>query len=238
MLQEYLPKQFGGRCVVKIDSTSFKFSVVARDLAQLQNIHWMRVLTDDDDRLVVFVPVSGMEKRPGLLKLGTSSKGHKSLIAKGLISQTPWIKAVASLKDLEARKFEMKKYPGPVPSKPDIRSQTPWFIRLMPAFEESVLPSQIGSLGPGKKGIYRYLSDGEVVYIGKGNIRNRYQAEPDRDLWRISIIEYSIIEDDQNALEWEAWWIDRFRKENNGHLPRYNRNAGINIGDLSATVVR
>lgn len=229
MLQEYIPKQFGDRCVVKIDPTSFKFSVVARNLAQLKDILWMRVLTDEDDRLVVFVPVSGMEKRPGLLKLGTSSKGHKSLTAKGLISQTPWIKAVASLKDLEARKFEMKKYLGPIPPKPDIQSQPPWFIRLMPAFEEEVLPSEIDSLGPGKKGIYRYLHEGEVVYIGKGNIRDRYRTESNRKLWGVSRIEYSVIEDDQKAREWEAWWIDRFQEGNNGDLPRYNQIRGTQL---------
>ena len=225
MIQAYEPKQYRSRCVVTLTPTAFKFSVLARDTAQLQDIHWMRLLTDEDNRLVVFEPVAGMEKRSGLLKLGTSRTGHKTLTAKGLIASTPWIKGVASLEDVEARKFEMKEYPGPLP--PGTHGQRPWFIRLVPAFEESVVPSQVGSLGLDTKGIYRYLSDGEVVYIGKGIIRDRYQAEPQRASWRISRIEYSIIEDDQEALEWEAWWIDRFRKENNGHRPRYNRIDGV-----------
>ena len=185
----------------------------------------MRVLTDEDDRIVVFEPVAGMEKRPGLLKVGTSRKGHKTLTAKGLIASTPWIKAVALLEDVEARKFEMKEYPGPLPA--GIRGQRPWFIQLIPAFEASVVPSQVGSLGPDTKGIYRYVSDGEVVYIGKGVVRDRYQAEPQRASWAISRIDYSIIENDQRALEWEAWWIDRFREQNNGHRPRYNRVDGV-----------
>ena len=183
----------------------------------------MRVFTDDDKRLVVFRPVSGLEKRPGLLKLGTSRKGYKTLTAKGVIAQTTWIGAVARLADVEARKFELKEYPG---SLPPGEGESPWFIRLMPAFEESVVPSQVGSLGPGIKGIYRYFSGGMVVYIGKGIIRDRYQQEPERASWGVSRIEYSMIEDDQEALEWEAWWIERFRKENGGAFPKYNRVGG------------
>ena len=227
MLQDYEPKQYGNRCVVTILPKGFLFSVVARNNAQLEDVHWMRVLIDPDDRLVVFAPVSGLEKKPGLLKLGTSQKGHKKLTAKGLIAQTPWIKSVAYLRDLEARKFEFRPYPGPLPPKPDIQGQSPWFIRLMPAFEESVVPSKIGNLDQGTKGIYRYLSANEVVYIGRGNIRDRYQSDPRRASWEISKIEYSTIEDDQKALEWEDWWLKRFRKENSGHLPRYNLIGGV-----------
>lgn len=223
MLKAYEPKQYGGRCVVTITPKSFKFSVLARDTARLGDIHWMRVFTDEVDRLVVFRPVSGLERRPGLLKLGTSRKGYKTLTAKGLIARTAWIGAVARLADVEARKFKLRKYPGKLPPG---EGERPWFIRLMPAFEESVVPSRVGILGSGDKGIYRYFSDGEVVYIGKGIIRDRYQQESERASWGISRIEYSIIEDDQEALKWEAWWIDRFRKENGGNLPRYNRVGG------------
>ena len=229
MLKPYEPKYYGARCEVTVTPISFKFSVVARNTAQLQNIHWMRVLTDEDDRLVVFQPVSGMQKRPGLLKLGTSGKGHKTLTAKGLIAQNPWINAVARLRDLAARKFEMREYAGQLPPGP---GEKPWFIRLMPAFEESAMPSQIGRLDPNVRGIYRYLSGDEVIYIGKGIVRDRYQQESERASWRISKVEYSIIQDDQEALEWEAWWIDRFRNENNGRLPRYNRVGGVQLHEV------
>ena len=228
MIRTYEAKEQGIRCVVTMTPTAFKFSVRARDLAQLHDIHWMRVHTDDDERLVVFEPVPGIEKRPGLLKLGTSSKRHKTLTAKGLINSTPWIKAVSLLEHVESRKFDMEEYSGPLPK--GVRGKKPWFIRLMPAFEESVVPSRVGDLGPDKKGIYRYLSDGEVVYIGKGNIRNRYQEEPNRPSWRVSRIEYSVIKDDedgQKAMEWESWWIERFKEQNNGHRPRYNLNDGV-----------
>ena len=67
----------------------------------------------------------------------------------------------------------------------------------------------------------------EVVYIGKGSIRDRYQTDPRRASWRISKIEYSVIKDDQKALEWEAWWLKRFRKKNKGRLTKYNQTGGV-----------
>ena len=212
--------------MVTVNPTSFTFSVEARDMANLKDMHWMRVHTDPDERLIVFEPFAGLDKRPGLLKLGTSNMGHKRLTAKGLIAQRPWIKAVAAL-PLEQRKFEIKPYLGPMPpSKKNGEARKPWYIQLMPAFEEFVIPSQIDRFAATEKGIYRYWSDDEVVYIGKGNIRERFQSETERKNWLVSKIEYSVIEDDQEAFEWESWWIERFREENNGHRPRFNKVGG------------
>ena len=228
-LRTYQPSLNRGQCEVTITPTSFKFSYVARDRAQLNDIHWMRVHMDSDDRLIVFEPVPGVGKRRGCLKLGTSKRGHKTLTAKGLISQELWIREIARLPNVAYRRFEMSEYHGSIPDRQE--TTTPWFIRLMPAFEERVFPSEINSLPQDAKGIYRYRGgdDGdEVVYIGKGCIRDRYQQEPARSDWKVSRIEYSLIQDDQQALEWEAYWIERFKQETNGRLPRYNKIGGHN----------
>ena len=227
-LETYQPKYFQGPCDVTITPTSFKFSVAARDAAQLLNIHWMRVHLDRQDRLIVFEPIPGLEKGPDLLKLGTTkSRGYKSLTAKGLIAKTRWIQAVAVECDVSARKFEMKKYPGSPPPLPpgSRRGNSLWFIQLMPAFEESVVPSRIHDLSPEAKGIYRYRKGDDVIYIGKGLIRDRYN-EIGRDDWEVSRIEYSILSDDQKTLEWESWWICRFQREHNGNLPLHNHVRG------------
>ena len=233
-LQTYHPRDIGARCVVTITPRAFRFSVTASNTANLGEIHWMCIHTDPDDRRIVFEPVPGLNKRPGLLKLGTQSGGYRILIAKGLIAQSPWIKSIAAM-PVEARRFEMKQYPGPLPplehdgSKP---RKPAWYIQLMPAFEKSIVPSEIKQLGSNTKGIYRYRGGAngeEVIYIGKGNIRNRFEEEPLREKWNVSRIEYSTIRDnenDQKAYEWEAWWIQRFKKENNGRRPRYNRADG------------
>ncbi|MCY3821476.1 MAG: hypothetical protein OXH52_19340 [Gammaproteobacteria bacterium] len=120
----------------------------------------------------------------------------------------------------------MKPYLGPVPSPaPGERSGSACgYIRLMPAFEESITPSRITESRDDLKGIYRYLGGGdgqEVIYIGKGSIRRRFQEEAARRQWNVSRIEYSALDDDQTAYEWEAWWIQRHREEH-GDRPRYN----------------
>lgn len=223
MLRTYEPTQFVGHTAVTVNRYNFRFSVAARNAANLLDIHWMRVHTDPHDRLVVFEPFAGLEKVPGTLKLGTQRRGYKVLTAKGLIAQTSWIRAVSVL-NAEQRRFELKRYPGPIPptSAGANRARPSYYIQLMPAFEQAVAPSQIGTLPIGTKGIYRYWSGNELVYIGKGDVRDRYQHEVARRDWNISKIEYSVIEDEQQAFEWESWWIERFRQDNNGHLPIHN----------------
>ena len=82
---------------------------------------------------------------------------------------------------------------------------------------------------PGVAATLALIGD-NVVYIGKGSIRDRYQTDPRRASWGISKIEYSVIKDDQKSLEWEDWWLKRFRKKNNGHRPKYNQTGGV--GDV------
>ena len=225
-LQTYQSKNFQGRCVVLMTPTGFRFSVAARDMAQLSQVNWMRLHTDSEARLIVFEPVPGLEKKPDLLKLGTSKKGHKSLAAKGLIAGMPWIQAVATQSSPEARRFDLKKYHGALPPPPGgNRGNQPWYIQLMPAFENSVFPSNLHALNSDTRGIYRYLKGNEVIYIGKGRIRERYQ-ELVRRTWEVEKIEYSEIAEDEKAFEWEAWWIDRFQQEHNGNLPLYNQVRG------------
>ena len=221
-LRKYVPKAYqDDRGLVTVDATSFKFNATARNLAQLHDVHYMQVHMDSDERLIVFEPMTGTHKMPDWLKLG-SRRGHKSLPAKGIVSSNDWIRAVAR-QEIADRKFEIRRYDDG-----DVRG---WAIQLMPAFEKSVVPSEIQRLESCEKGIYRYRggdSGDEVIYIGKGSIRDRYQRESQREGWAVSRIDYSLVEDDQRAFEWEAFWIRRFQDENNGRLPRFNRVGGRN----------
>ena len=221
-LRKYVPKAYrDDRCLVTIDVASFKFNVAARNLAGLHDVHYMQVHLDSEDRLIVFEPMQGAKKMEGWIKLGTR-KGNKSLTAKGIVSRNEWIKAVAR-QDIADRKFEIHRYDGEVQG---------WSIQLMPAFEKSVVPSEIPDIDTGEKGIYRYRggdNGDEVIYIGKGSIRDRFQQESQRRDWEVSRIEYSIVKDDQRAYEWEAYWIRRFQDENNGRLPRFNQVGGRSL---------
>jgi hypothetical protein len=96
----------------------------------------------------------------------------------------------------------------------------------MPSFEMVVERQQSGLISDDARGIYRYRdAKGEVVYIGKGAIRNRL-GEPQRKSWEFRWIDYSPIALEQDQFTWEAFWIDRFKESNNGRLPYYNRQAG------------
>ncbi|MEE9121970.1 MAG: hypothetical protein V3U56_11900 [Syntrophobacteria bacterium] len=142
-------------------------------------------------------------------------KKRKSVMcsARGIVLKYPWLEAVAKLPKAKDRRFEPKKV-GNL-----------WVIELCPAFEhrKSRKSKDISSdLG----GIYRYRREnGKIVYIGKGAIKNRLML-PERQEWDFDVVEYSIIEDPDQQVRWETYWIDRFKEENNGELPHHNKVSG------------
>ncbi len=181
-LRIYQPTDQATGPKVLIDTgKGFLFSATAIRAASLAEVHWIRLYPDDDDRVIVFEPVPGVDKPLYGLKLGQSSRGSRRLTGKGIINQTPWIRAVSMLPDTADRKFDLKPYHGPLPEVAGCgQNRTAWYIRLMPAFEETIAVAEIRALSSNVKGTYRYLGgdDGrEVVYIGKGRIKDRYRQE-------------------------------------------------------------
>ena len=104
-----------------------------------------------------------------------------------------------------------------------------WVVTLCPAFEYSMKREENRKLQDEIKGIYQYKNkDGEIVYIGKGNIKARL-ADKKRDEWIFTVVEYSKMDSDSDAFEWENFWIDKYKENNNGELPRYNIISGHEI---------
>jgi hypothetical protein len=99
----------------------------------------------------------------------------------------------------------------------------------MPSFETRVNRSDATRINFGDKGIYRYLKNTQIVYIGKGNVRDRLN-EQQREDWDFDIIEYSIIEKQDEQFEWENYWIEKYKEENEGFLPTYNLISGNKKG--------
>jgi len=97
-----------------------------------------------------------------------------------------------------------------------------WYINLFPTFEKKI--SDISNIPTNERGIYRYLKDDEVVYIGRGIIRSRANS-PERANWDFDIIQYSIIPDENDQKKWESFYLDRF-VENKERLPVYNKLKG------------
>ena len=98
-----------------------------------------------------------------------------------------------------------------------------WGIKVSPSFELKISPDNINELSDSVKGIYRYIDEnGEVLYIGSGFIRSRFQDEQVRKEWGVSMIEYSPLVESEKLFEWESYWQLKHR-EKHGSLPPLNR---------------
>jgi hypothetical protein len=73
-------------------------------------------------------------------------------------------------------------------------------------------------------GIYRYLFNGDIVYIGRGAIRSRL-ASNERSDWMFDKVEFSPLENQAEQERWESEWLEEYRSLN-GFLPMYNRIGG------------
>ena len=100
-----------------------------------------------------------------------------------------------------------------------------YYVELRPNFNIRIKWDDIKKISNEVSGIYRYLDREKAIqYIGKGNIRSR-AAEPERQEWGVEYVEYSILEDDQTAYEWEGFYINE-HIEKFGYKPIYNRLRG------------
>ena len=127
-----------------------------------------------------------------------------------LVRRFAWVRRIAECKDVEARRFE-----------PEFDGRL-WIIHLGPTFEHE--DSRDGDTIPADAtGIYRFVraATGEVVYIGRGQIRQRLRA-PERAAWDFDLVQYSLLDAPREQNRWERHWIEQFREEH-GRLPEYNR---------------
>ena len=214
-LKLYQPHRTARTPVVTVGSYGqFRFSAEAARKAGLESAHWVRISTDESERLIGFEFLDDPIQPEDTNKLVRDKRGKRycSCRARGLINNTPWIKKVAD----RNRKFDLVPYPD---------NQRIWVIRLAPWFELSVRPGDIGKIGDAA-GVYRYCdADGKVIYIGKGRIAHRYREEPQRRDWDISIIEYSLVPKDEQ-FKWEKFHLKDFAKEHSDRLPQHNFNSG------------
>jgi len=159
------------------------------------------------------------DDRPNSLALSHASaakKGEKRAgffcAVVGLIRRYPWVEAITKLDSKDRRFYDPR------------REGSKWVIQLCPAFEVR-RARESESISSEAQGIYRYVrEDGEVVYIGRGNIKKRL-ASPGREDWDFDVIEYSIVDDPDQQVYWEGYWLERF-KEATRKLPIYNKLLG------------
>lgn len=147
-----------------------------------------------------------------LLKIGQGNR----VIAKKAFNDNQWLREAVGRKDVNQRQFEVQAHK-------DKHGQ--WFIRVRPGFESLTTPDLVGELGD-IKGIYRYKNkQGNVIYIGKGIIRDRHNQGYRKRDWEIDLVEYSAIEDQDIMDEAEKYWLEQYKKDK-GYLPPLNSQIG------------
>jgi hypothetical protein len=97
-----------------------------------------------------------------------------------------------------------------------------WVISICPPFEIKV--SNKSDIPNGISGIYRYKLGDDIVYIGRGFIKQRIQSHESEN-WNYETIEYSIVTKESEQKKWESYWLDKY-VEKQDRLPFYNRALG------------
>lgn len=91
-----------------------------------------------------------------------------------------------------------------------------WVVDLIPCFEMQESPALTDI------GIYRLIRSGTVVYIGQGRVKERI-AQHRLNGYEFDLFSYSVTDD---PVKWESYWIEKYKSENNGSLPLYNKVSG------------
>ena len=198
--------------VLTLSKSHFYFSAVAARITELKEGSRAVYHVDESNRKIGFEITSEDVSHSYSIFPKSSGKGFRCTSA-DMIASYDWIRKVAHLRDPSERRFYLR-LEGKL-----------WVVQLCPAFEISVPRDDDKSIPAEEKGVYRYLNAGVIVYIGKGNIRSRLR-ESGRNSWHFDTIEYSVVSSEDQQYQWESYWIDRYRENNNNSLPAYNAIAG------------
>jgi len=203
--------------LVSIRHGRFHFNAFFARAAQLDKANYVAFHVDEETREIFFEFLKrnfdGNAFR--LVNFGGTAKwaSKYTCAARSLINRAGWLQHAAA---------EVGTFPA-------VRVGKLWVIRLTPSFEDEVLRANAGKIPAEATGIYRYISaDGEMVYIGKGNVRQRLSEEDRRD-WKFDKIQYSTVPDIRDQFRWEKFWLKRYAEANKGRLPYYNRQGGNKI---------
>jgi hypothetical protein len=176
---------------------------------------------DEDDYWLGFNLIETNNKPDSLALVFGKQSSSRNAKASEIINKSPILAKTQKLPNKNDRTFEILK-----DKKNDL-----WFIRLWPAFERAVRWEDRNQIPNEAMGIYRYTSkDGEIMYLGKGNIRNRANS-PERQGWGVWLIEYSSMESSEDALRWESFYLEDYSNRY-GVLPPLNRIKGHSDGQL------
>jgi hypothetical protein len=196
---------------VTVTSQRFHFNAVFARIAQLDAIKNVTFHIDSENRKVGFEFHRESVPESFVLSQKKDKTGF-TCSAVGVLRKYAWLRAVAKLRG-QTRRFKPRK------------DGSLWVIQVCPAFEEQ-RARESDEIPASARGVYRYLREnGEIVYIGRGEIRSRLML-PERKEWDFDRVEYSMVQDPDEQVKWESYWIDRFKHQNVGKLPFYNQVSG------------
>jgi hypothetical protein len=202
--------------VLYINKSGITFSAQFIKRFGLENSEGVKFFSDDEDPYYLgfqFTDDSSAANTLSLLASGRSKGGSAGFTIKAaeLINKNPVLKNIQGQVDKKDRTFEVK-----YEKKTGIYS-----VILRPSFEITVSWADRNKIPDTFNGIYRYLnSEGNIVYIGKGNIKSRANS-PERKDWGVNKIQYSVITDDEKCYYWENYYIERF-VQSTGAKPPFN----------------
>lgn len=200
---------------VSIHSVHFAFNSMFVRVAQIGNAKQVTIHVDSVNRNLGFEFHD--DKRSTAFAISPYGSGDKrttlSCRSVQLVRRYAWIRGVTKLPRKDRRFTPAKE--GKL-----------WVIHLCPAFEDQ-RARESADIPSGVRGIYRYVREsGEIVYIGRGDIKKRL-ASPERADWDFDKVEFSAVQDPDQQVKWEDYWLTRYREENGGRLPFYNKVSGI-----------
>jgi len=203
---------------ISVASHHFSFNTEFSRKAELGPEKRVKIYVDEHSLKLGFEFVTEEEGSYALYGARGPKKGEGQVsmncTSVAIIKKFPWIQAVANLPDKKDRRFTPKK------------EGNLWAIQLCPAFEQRNA-RESANIPSDAVGIYRYIREnGEIVYIGRGNIRNRL-GSTERTNWDFDRIEYSVIKDPDDQVKWESFWLQKYKEKNKGKLPIYNKLSGF-----------
>lgn len=194
---------------VRVHRHRITFNCSFSRLAALEKNRYVKLYVDDNNRKI------GLEFKETHddygYKLVSVGGGRTMTLSVKELQEKVWVQKVSQLENKTA--FAVK------------QEGKLWVIILCPAFEVSLNRADVQKIPTNARGIYRYMDDNKIVYIGKGYIKSRLNEEQ-RTSWKFTKIEYSVIDDEQDALYWENYWINMYKQDNNSELPFYNQISG------------
>lgn len=218
-----LERMPSSKSVLTISKSGISFSakfIKDNNLAQKDAIEFFDDTENDYQLGFSFLDESGKVGSLGLMRSGSNKNTNRCsgrfLKASELINKKKILSKIQKDPVKQNRVFEIKN------SKLDSNI---YFVDFSPIFENTLDYALLDNLDYSIKGIYRYLNEaGEVIYIGRGNIKERAKSEG-RSEWGITKIEFSIIKDIEQMQFWEDYHLERF-VDQNGVKPLMNKIMG------------